>query len=556
MSGISSLFVDPSDIVGGFPGSVQLLFLICVYGYILYISAKLIADGSELLSVVLDPGLVGGLLLPVMGAVPDCAIVLFSGLGDDAQNQLKVGVGTLAGSTIMLLTLPWFACAFVGRVDVIDDSTDKESALLSKGKKSKGPSCAYTSTPKLTPGLSFWDTMLKTGVQPPTTVKGSAVIMICSAFAYLIIQGPAFALSKDSLNDAAKAENNWALAGLIVSSLMFATFSAYCVFSASAIELQKARLIASRKEAVNRKLVSMVSLLRIEDNLDKDDSSSSAASDDILKSLFSKYDLDGNGTLDIKEVKNMLHSLSIRISSSEIKTVMEEYGGDDKLINESEFVGLAKSMASRQSTEASRDVVVKEHGALQSGGEEKDDEEDDDDDEEEEEEEENGNLTKFQILTRSCGTLLLGVGMCVVFSDPMVDALTEVGNRWGISPFYISFIITPVVSNASELLSSLQFAAKKTRRSIDMTYQQLLGASTMNNTLCLSVFLVLVYARKLAWEFSAEVLTILTVEIVVFVVTYTSKNSILPLWKAAIPLLCFPLSLVMVWVLENVVGLN
>lgn len=556
MSGISSLFVDPSDIVGGFPGSVQLLFLICVYGYILYISAKLIADGSELLSVVLDPGLVGGLLLPVMGAVPDCAIVLFSGLGDDAQNQLKVGVGTLAGSTIMLLTLPWFACAFVGRVDVIDDSTDKESALLSKGKKSKGPSCAYTSTPKLTPGLSFWDTMLKTGVQPPTSVKGSAVIMICSAFAYLIIQGPAFALSKDSLNDAAKAENNWALAGLIVSSLMFATFSAYCVFSASAIELQKARLIASRKEAVNRKLVSMVSLLRIEDNLDKDDSSSSAASDDILKSLFSKYDLDGNGTLDIKEVKNMLHSLSIRISSSEIKTVMEEYGGDDKLINESEFVGLAKSMASRQSTEASRDVVVKEHGALQSGGEEKDDEEDDDDDEEEEEEEENGNLTKFQILTRSCGTLLLGVGMCVVFSDPMVDALTEVGNRWGISPFYISFIITPVVSNASELLSSLQFAAKKTRRSIDMTYQQLLGASTMNNTLCLSVFLVLVYARKLAWEFSAEVLTILTVEIVVFVVTYTSKNSILPLWKAAIPLLCFPLSLVMVWVLENVVGLN
>ena len=89
-----------------------------------------------------------------------------------------------------------------------------------------------------------------------------------------------------------------------------------------------------------------------------------------------------------------------------------------------------------------------------------------------------------------------------------------------------------------------------------MTYQQLLGASTMNNTLCLSVFLVLVYARKLAWEFSAEVLTILTVEIVVFVVTYTSKNSILPLWKAAIPLLCFPLSLVMVWVLENVVGLK
>jgi Ca2+/Na+ antiporter len=556
MSGISSLFVDPSEIVSGFPGSVQLLFLICVYGYILYVSAKLIADGSELLSVVLDPGLVGGLLLPVMGAVPDCAIVLFSGLGDDAQNQLKVGVGTLAGSTIMLLTLPWFACAFVGRVDVVDDSANNDSALLLKGKKGKGGlSCSYLSTPKLTPGLSFWDTVAKTGVQPPATVKGSALIMICSALGYLIIQGPAFALSKDSTSDAAKAENTWALAGLIVSSLMFATFSAYCVFSASAIELQKARLIASRKEAVNRKLVSMVSLLRIEEDLNKDDASSTAASDDILKSLFSKYDLDGNGTLDVTEVKNMLQSLSIRITSSEIKTMMEEYGGDDKLINETEFVGLAKSVASRQTIQETGGVIVKEHGALQSGGGEEENV-DDDDDEEEEDEEDSGNLTKFQILTRSCGTLLLGVGMCVVFSDPMVDALTELGNRWGISPFYISFIITPVVSNASELLSSLQFAAKKTRRSIDMTYQQLLGASTMNNTLCLSVFLVLVYARKLAWEFSAEVLTILTVEIVVFAVTYSSKNSVLPLWKAAIPLLCFPLSLVMVWVLENELGLD
>ena len=34
------------------------------------------------------------------------AIMLFSGLGPDAQSQLSVGVGALAGSTIMLLTVP------------------------------------------------------------------------------------------------------------------------------------------------------------------------------------------------------------------------------------------------------------------------------------------------------------------------------------------------------------------------------------------------------------------------------------------------------------------
>lgn len=68
----------------------------------------MISDGSELLLLVpAVAGIVGSVVLPVLGAVPDGAIVLFSGMGDDAQNQLSVGVGALAGSTIMLLTIPW-----------------------------------------------------------------------------------------------------------------------------------------------------------------------------------------------------------------------------------------------------------------------------------------------------------------------------------------------------------------------------------------------------------------------------------------------------------------
>lgn len=68
----------------------------------------MISDGSELLLLVpAVAGIVGSVVLPVLGAVPDGAIVLFSGLGDDAQDELSVGVGALAGSTIMLLTIPW-----------------------------------------------------------------------------------------------------------------------------------------------------------------------------------------------------------------------------------------------------------------------------------------------------------------------------------------------------------------------------------------------------------------------------------------------------------------
>lgn len=71
-------------------------------------ASNMISDGSELLLLVpAVAGLVGSVVLPVLGAVPDGAIVLFSGMGDDAQSQLSVGVGALAGSTIMLLTIPW-----------------------------------------------------------------------------------------------------------------------------------------------------------------------------------------------------------------------------------------------------------------------------------------------------------------------------------------------------------------------------------------------------------------------------------------------------------------
>lgn len=60
----------------------------------------------------------GSVVLPVLGAVPDGAIVLFSGMGKDADKKLSVGVGALAGSTIMLLTIPWFLASLAGRVDL------------------------------------------------------------------------------------------------------------------------------------------------------------------------------------------------------------------------------------------------------------------------------------------------------------------------------------------------------------------------------------------------------------------------------------------------------
>ena len=145
------------------------------YGYLLLQGANFLSDGSELRLEVLSPGLIGGLLLPVLGALPDALVIAVSGLGASAgeaqaqvresslcwklsystapwhlqftvclvprpgssQNaqaksaitihvvkisgeQVAVGVGTLAGSTIMLLTITWAGSLLCARCDLND----------------------------------------------------------------------------------------------------------------------------------------------------------------------------------------------------------------------------------------------------------------------------------------------------------------------------------------------------------------------------------------------------------------------------------------------------
>ena len=59
--------IDPADV-----GTTGLLWLFLTYGYAPYYAADLIGEGSELLLLVPSmAGLVGGVVLPMLGAVPD-----------------------------------------------------------------------------------------------------------------------------------------------------------------------------------------------------------------------------------------------------------------------------------------------------------------------------------------------------------------------------------------------------------------------------------------------------------------------------------------------------
>lgn len=138
----SGIFIDPKTLPRDAGGAFQLLFLLAVYGKILMNSSHMISEGSELLLLVPAlAGVVGSVVLPVLGAVPDGAIVLFSGMGENAQEELTIGVGALAGSTIMLLTIPWFLSVVGGRVH-LDPATG-----LALYKRPHGASKAWSKVP-------------------------------------------------------------------------------------------------------------------------------------------------------------------------------------------------------------------------------------------------------------------------------------------------------------------------------------------------------------------------------------------------------------------------
>lgn len=52
------------------------LFLVLAYGFLMFKSATYLSAGSELLLAILGPGIVGGLFLPILGALPDAMLIL------------------------------------------------------------------------------------------------------------------------------------------------------------------------------------------------------------------------------------------------------------------------------------------------------------------------------------------------------------------------------------------------------------------------------------------------------------------------------------------------
>ncbi len=142
----------------------------------------------------------------------------------------------------------------------------------------------------------------------------------------------------------------------------------------------------------------------------------------------------------------------------------------------------------------------------------------------------------------------LGTLVVLVLSDPMVEVLNEIGTRSGIPVFYVSFVLGPVASNISEVIASYKYSMKKTSKSIRIALSTLEGAAVMNNSFVMGIFMLLVYTQGLSWEFFAETLALLVVQIAAAAMTLKKTHTIL---DGIIILSFYPASLLLVAFLNS-----
>ncbi|KAL3736152.1 hypothetical protein ACJRO7_025148 [Eucalyptus globulus] len=518
---------DPCDETYGFMPCTTTwignLFLILVYIYLMYTAATCLSRGSEMLLEILGPGLIGGLVLPILGAIPNALLILVSGLSgstETAQSQVSIGKGLLAGSTVMLLTVIWGSCVLVGKCD-LQDSTAVDK-LDTKGFSLTG-----------------------SGITIDKLTRRAAWIMVISVIPFLVIQ----------LLQLLNSTSGRHVAVLIALILSVVLLISYCLYQVFQRQIQVRRMKYWEERRVIFGFLGHVKKRAI-GRLMKDDGE---VNTEIVYKIFKTIDTNNDDHLTASELKAFVIGIrfeEIDLDASDADKIMAAFDtSHDNRLSYDEFrKGIKKWLkkAVRSGKGSNLKNVVDTMKIIDHAGHQAKNEHEQllvgEQSDVVVEIVENVKMTSL----KAVGLLILGTVIAAAFADPLVDAVDYFSDATGIPTFFISFIVLPLATNSSEAVSAIIFASRKKQKTASLTFSELYGAVTVNNLLCLAVFLALVYIRGLTWDFTSEVIVILIVCIVMGI--FASFRTTFPLWTVSIAFILYPFSLALVYVLDYVLG--
>jgi len=278
----------------------------------------------------------------------------------------------------------------------------------------------------------------------------------------------------------------------------------------------------------------------------------------VLEPFYAIYDTNSDHKINLEEFRMILKDLHENISKEKQEQIFNQADIDGNgSISFEEFVACIIAFAINPQEDLKDEVKGAKRGVAIEPSEDVVDLEE----QEEEEEEVPEDLADLdpdeqqkRIKSRAFYKMFLGTAIVLIFSDPMCDMLSVIGDKSGVDNFYVSFVLAPLASNASELLAAMKLAEKKTMKSMINSLSSLEGAAVMNNTFCLGIFLMIIVFKDLSgkglyWAFSAETLSILIIE--VMVAGMVVLKPVQTLLDGLMIFMFYPLALVIVMLLEG-----
>ncbi|KAJ9671512.1 hypothetical protein PVL29_025288 [Vitis rotundifolia] len=494
------------------------LFLIVVYEYLMFHGESYVASGGEQIFKILGPGVFGASVFQVLGALPESLILLASGLlnsKDTAQEYVLTAVGLLAGSTILLLTVLWGTCVIVGSHEFpgAGSGASVHSSLIQK------------------PYRKILLMLTGSGIATDEETGYMARIMGLSVIPFIIIQITRFfRLSY--------GERVVILITLVVSLIFLLFYFIYQIFQPW---IQQRRLEYVKHDHL------VIRILRYfqEHALGKLLTDDGAPNISAIRGLFERIDLDGDNCISQAELKELIMSIKFGDMPLDVDEavarIMEKLDvNGDRLINEEEFIqGLAKwlnisSHQALQSPKPNNEIFLK-------AWEETD---------ELVEKTSAGPVDKSPwAWFKAIMLLMAGILILSVLAEPLIHSVQSFSTAANISSFFIAFILVPLATNARAATSAISAARRRKERTTSLTFSEIYGGVFMNNVLGISVLLSIIYVRELTWDFSAEVLVVMIVCVVMGM--FASLRSIFPVWTSIVAYLLYPLSLLLVYALDG-----
>ncbi|KAK9265349.1 hypothetical protein L1049_027218 [Liquidambar formosana] len=435
------------------------LFLIVVYEYLLFHGESYVAAGEEMIFKILGPSVFGASAFQVLGTLLESFILLASAqlnTKEVAEEYVFTGVGLLAGSTILLLTVLWGTCVIVGSQNLSNTSESD----LSDGSDTRKETCS--------------------GITTDLETSYTARIMVLSVIPFIINQIP-------KIFPSSTVENIATLVALSVSVVRIPTF----IFQPW---IQKRRLEYVKLEHLILKILQHVqnhALARIL----TDDGAPNVLG---IRRLFEEIDQDGDDFISPSELKELLLQIKFRKSHADkdkaMAEVLKQFDMDgDRKITKEEFVdGLTRWLDETKQTINKEYYSKKSLKSLYEKAWEETDMLVDD-------EKRKGVLDEKSpwAWLKAIMFLVVGIVILAILAEPLIESVQNFSKAASIPSFFVSFILVPLATTARAATSAIKAARRKKSRTTSLTFSKIYSGVFMNNILGFCVLLSLIYARGL-----------------------------------------------------------